>query len=98
MLYRPSRLEEKATRVPSGNQTGSWSAEGSKINRVGTPRSRSISQISGALPAGSIRLTAARVPSADRSTDMSTYDPAGPAGPEDLPSRSNQVNRLVWPP
>src|SRR5258705_3439569 len=88
MLKGPSRSELKITCVPSADHTGSSSAEVSNVNREGSPRARSINQISLLPP--SRRWTAAFLSSAERTTSL--YSPGGPATAKGLPAQSTQTS------
>src|SRR5262249_9512426 len=78
---------------PSGDQSGYPSSAASKVNRVGTPRTASMSQTS--LLRSSVRYSAIRFPSGDSSTSLKPVLSAAPMVPVFLPDRSSQVSCRV---
>src|SRR5215467_4007033 len=86
-LLKPLSLPPKATRAPSGDQTGLVFCP-ENVNLVGTPRDTSISHTSKA-PVSSLESTAIRLPLGEKPTLPYTAD--GPRVPRDLPSRSNHT-------
>ena len=55
MSWSRRRFEEKAIRVPSGDQAGSWSATGPSVRRVAAPVATSTSQRCSTLVVGEAR-------------------------------------------
>src|SRR5215813_6307722 len=97
MFATPSRFDENTMRLPSGDHTGLISFAGSKVNRDGVLRARSINQISADTVCGSTRLTATRFSSGESRGPLSIDDRADgpPTNANCFPARSNQVSCVL---